>query len=167
VSRSTEPFAEGHTMTERKLKTVRPRLEVLVAQDRDLLKALVKEALDQLRRSRAPRYGVLQSTGMAAPLHKRPAASRLKQMEAPRRKWTGLASNRWHERLRRHGRGCAPGGGCGDSDARPWAQRRGSRPPSAGRSRTCSLAGPAHHVARGRKGFDCRYAIAFLLILLE
>src|SRR5512146_2328401 len=35
-------------MTERKLKTVRPRLEALVAQDRDLLKALVKEALDQL-----------------------------------------------------------------------------------------------------------------------
>jgi len=32
---------EGHTMTERKLKTVRPRLEALVAQDRDLLKALV------------------------------------------------------------------------------------------------------------------------------
>ena len=35
-------------MTEKKLKTVRPRLEVLVAQDRDLLKALVKEALDQI-----------------------------------------------------------------------------------------------------------------------
>jgi len=35
-------------MTERKLKTVRARLEVLVAQDRDLLKALVKEALDQI-----------------------------------------------------------------------------------------------------------------------
>src|SRR5690349_809841 len=35
-------------MTERKLKTVRPRLEALVAQDRDLLKALVKEALDQI-----------------------------------------------------------------------------------------------------------------------
>src|SRR5688500_10683110 len=35
-------------MTERKLKTVRPRLEALMAQDRDLLKALVKEALDQL-----------------------------------------------------------------------------------------------------------------------
>jgi len=35
-------------MTERKLKTVKPRLEVLVAQDRDLLKALVKEALDQI-----------------------------------------------------------------------------------------------------------------------
>ena len=29
-------------MTDRKLKTVRPRLEALVAQDRDLLKALVK-----------------------------------------------------------------------------------------------------------------------------
>jgi transposase-like protein len=39
---------EGHTMTERKLKAVRPRLEALVAQDRDLLKALVKEALDQI-----------------------------------------------------------------------------------------------------------------------
>lgn len=35
-------------MTERKLKTVRPRLEALLAQDRDLLKALVKEALDQI-----------------------------------------------------------------------------------------------------------------------
>ncbi len=35
-------------MTVRKLKTVAPRLEVLVAQDRDLLKALVKEALDQV-----------------------------------------------------------------------------------------------------------------------
>ena len=39
---------EGHTMTERKLKAVGPRLEALVAQDRDLLKALVKEALDQI-----------------------------------------------------------------------------------------------------------------------
>ena len=35
-------------MIERKLKTVRPRLEALVAQDRDLLKTLVKEALDQV-----------------------------------------------------------------------------------------------------------------------
>lgn len=35
-------------MTERKLKPVRPRLEALMAQDRDLLKALVKEALDQI-----------------------------------------------------------------------------------------------------------------------
>jgi hypothetical protein len=35
-------------MTEKKLKTVRPRLEALVAQDRDLLKVLVKEALDQI-----------------------------------------------------------------------------------------------------------------------
>ena len=35
-------------MTERKLKTVRPRLEALVAQDRDLLMALMKEALDQI-----------------------------------------------------------------------------------------------------------------------
>ena len=35
-------------MTERKLKTVRPRLEALVSQDQDLLKALVKEALDQI-----------------------------------------------------------------------------------------------------------------------
>ena len=35
-------------MTERKLRAVRPRLEALVAQDRDLLKALVKEALDQI-----------------------------------------------------------------------------------------------------------------------
>jgi hypothetical protein len=35
-------------MTERKLKAVSPRLEALVTQDRDLLKALVKEALDQI-----------------------------------------------------------------------------------------------------------------------
>ena len=35
-------------MTERKLKPVRPRLEALVSEDRDLLKALVKEALDQI-----------------------------------------------------------------------------------------------------------------------
>ena len=37
-------------MTERKLKSVRvrPRLEALLAQDRDLLKTLVKEALDQI-----------------------------------------------------------------------------------------------------------------------
>ena len=33
-------------MTDRKLKTVGRRLEALVSQDRDLLKALVKEALD-------------------------------------------------------------------------------------------------------------------------
>jgi hypothetical protein len=32
-------------MTERKLKTVRPRSEAPFAQDRDLLKVLVKEAL--------------------------------------------------------------------------------------------------------------------------
>ena len=42
---------EGHAMTDRKLKAVRPRLEVLLAQDRDLLKALVKEALDQILQS--------------------------------------------------------------------------------------------------------------------
>jgi len=35
-------------MTVRKLKAVAPRLEALVGQDRDLLKALVKEALDQV-----------------------------------------------------------------------------------------------------------------------
>ena len=35
-------------MTERKLKAVRPRLEALLSQDRDLLKALVKEAHDQI-----------------------------------------------------------------------------------------------------------------------
>jgi transposase-like protein len=35
-------------MTERKLKAVGPRLEALVAQDKDLLKSLVKEALDQI-----------------------------------------------------------------------------------------------------------------------
>ena len=35
-------------MTERKLKAIRPRLEALVSQDRDLLKVLVKEALDQI-----------------------------------------------------------------------------------------------------------------------
>ena len=35
-------------MTERRLEPVRPRLEALVAQDQDLLTALVKEALAQL-----------------------------------------------------------------------------------------------------------------------
>ena len=35
-------------MTERKLKPVRPSVEALVAQDRDLLEAPVKEALDQV-----------------------------------------------------------------------------------------------------------------------
>jgi hypothetical protein len=33
-------------MTGRKLKAVRPRIEALVAQDRDLLKTLVKETLE-------------------------------------------------------------------------------------------------------------------------
>src|ERR1041385_6524057 len=42
------PYEEGHTMTEKKVKTVRARLEGLMAEDRDLLKALVKEALDQI-----------------------------------------------------------------------------------------------------------------------
>jgi putative transposase len=42
------PSEEGHTMTGRKLKPVVPRLEALVAQDRDLLKALVKEALEEV-----------------------------------------------------------------------------------------------------------------------
>jgi transposase-like protein len=42
------PSVEGHTMTGRKLKPVAPRLEALVAQDRDLLKALVKEALEEV-----------------------------------------------------------------------------------------------------------------------
>jgi transposase-like protein len=42
---------EGHTMTVRKLKAVPRRLEALVAQDRDLLKVLVKEALEQVLQS--------------------------------------------------------------------------------------------------------------------
>jgi transposase-like protein len=42
------PLAKGHTMTVRKLKAVPRRLEALVAQDQDLLRALVKEALDQM-----------------------------------------------------------------------------------------------------------------------
>jgi transposase-like protein len=45
------PSVEGHTMTVRKLKAVPRRLEALVAQDRDLLKALVKEALEQVLQS--------------------------------------------------------------------------------------------------------------------
>jgi transposase-like protein len=49
TARSTlNPSVEGNTMTERKLKTVRPRSEALVAQDRDLLKVLVREALDRI-----------------------------------------------------------------------------------------------------------------------
>ena len=42
---------EGHTLTVRKLKAVPRRLEALVAQDRDLLNALVKEALEQVLQS--------------------------------------------------------------------------------------------------------------------
>lgn len=42
------PLAKGHTMTVRKLKAVPSRLEALVAQDKDLLKALVREALEQI-----------------------------------------------------------------------------------------------------------------------
>ena len=38
-------------MTVRKLKAVPRRIEALVAQDRDLLKALVKEALEQVLQS--------------------------------------------------------------------------------------------------------------------
>src|SRR5512147_794072 len=45
------PSVEGHTMTIRKLKAVPRRIEALVAQDRDLLKALVKEALEQVLQS--------------------------------------------------------------------------------------------------------------------
>ena len=41
-------------MTERKLKAVRPRLEALVSQDKDLLKALVKEALLAMEARGAP-----------------------------------------------------------------------------------------------------------------
>jgi len=39
---------EGHTMTGRMFEPVAPRLEALVARDRDLLKALVKQALAQI-----------------------------------------------------------------------------------------------------------------------
>jgi hypothetical protein len=46
------PVAEGHTVIERKLKPVAARLEALISQDRDLLEALVKEALDQVLRFR-------------------------------------------------------------------------------------------------------------------
>jgi transposase-like protein len=42
------PLAKGHTMTVRKLKAVPRRFEGLLAQDQDLLRALVKEALDQM-----------------------------------------------------------------------------------------------------------------------
>lgn len=42
------PLAKGHTMTVRKLKAVPARLETLVAQDKDLLKALIQEALQQV-----------------------------------------------------------------------------------------------------------------------
>jgi putative transposase len=48
---STVTLEEGHTMTVRKLKAVGARLEALVAQDRELLKALVKEALEQILQS--------------------------------------------------------------------------------------------------------------------
>jgi putative transposase len=42
------PSVEGHTMTVRKLKPAARRIEALVAEDRDLLKALVKEALEEV-----------------------------------------------------------------------------------------------------------------------
>lgn len=42
------PSRKGHTMTVRKLKAVKPRIEGLVSADRDLMKALVKEAVDQI-----------------------------------------------------------------------------------------------------------------------
>ena len=42
------PLAKGHTMTVRKLKAVPGRLETLVEQDKDLLKGLIKEALQQV-----------------------------------------------------------------------------------------------------------------------
>jgi hypothetical protein len=47
-----KPSAEGHTMNDRKLKTVRPPLEALMAQDRDLLKLLVKERSFRFSRPR-------------------------------------------------------------------------------------------------------------------
>jgi hypothetical protein len=45
---------EGHIMTVRKLKAVPRRIEALVAKGRDLLKALVKEALEQVLQSEMP-----------------------------------------------------------------------------------------------------------------
>ena len=41
-------------MTVRKLKAVAPRLEALVSQDRDLLKTLAKEALEQVLQGNRP-----------------------------------------------------------------------------------------------------------------
>ena len=41
------PCKDGHTITEGKVKPVRPPLEALMAQDQDLLKALAKEAHDK------------------------------------------------------------------------------------------------------------------------
>jgi len=42
------PLVKGHTMTVRKLKAVPARLETLVEQDKDLLKCLIQEALQQV-----------------------------------------------------------------------------------------------------------------------
>ena len=51
------PGKAGHTLTERKLKTVRPQLEALVAAGRSLL------ALSDERSPREPRRGEAPATG--------------------------------------------------------------------------------------------------------
>ena len=75
-------------MTERKLKTVRPRLEALVAQDRDLLKALVKEALDQILQAEmteflgaAPDERVAARAGYRAGYYERGLITRVGKIE--------------------------------------------------------------------------------------
>jgi hypothetical protein len=65
VCRSTEPFGEGYTMTERKLKPVRQRVEALAGQDRDLLKAAGEgSAGSNLLRARKPARSTEDQTPM-------------------------------------------------------------------------------------------------------
>src|SRR6476469_2412996 len=82
------PSVEGHTMTEKKLKAVRPRLEALMAQDRDLLKALVKEALDQILQAEmsecvgaAPGERVATRAGYRAGYYERGLVTRVGKIE--------------------------------------------------------------------------------------
>jgi len=75
-------------MTEKKLKAVRPRLEALMAEDRDLLKALVKEALDQILQAEmseflgaAPGERVATRAGYRAGYYERGLVTRVGKIE--------------------------------------------------------------------------------------
>ena len=53
-------------MTVRKLKTVAPRLEALVEQDRDLLKTLAEEALNQVLQAEMTEFLGLRQASAAS-----------------------------------------------------------------------------------------------------